>query len=88
MDLTPHRHSLRSQLDYRHRRLQDLARETPSPTAVGDLVALIRDVESALKRLDAGTYGICDECRDPIEPEYLRASPTAAICLSHLSADE
>lgn len=88
MELVPHPHTLRSQLDYRHRRLQDLAKETTSPTAIADLVALIHDVESALKRLDLGNYGICDQCREPIEEEYLRAYPLATVCLSHLSTDQ
>lgn len=88
MDPALHPHALRSQLDYRHRRLQELARETTSTTAVADLVALIRDVESALKRIDGGHYGICEECRESIETEYLRAYPLATICLSHLSSDE
>jgi sigma-B regulation protein RsbU (phosphoserine phosphatase) len=82
-----HPRALRAQLDYRYRRLQERVQDTPQ-AATADLVALIQDVESALKRIDGGSYGICQECREPIEPEYLRAYPTAPICLSHLSDSE
>lgn len=84
MEASPQPQALRAQLDYRHRRLQGLARATPAPAAAADLIALIQEVESALKRLDSGTYGVCRECHEPIERDYLRAYPTAAICLSHL----
>lgn len=38
-------------------------------------------VDSALRRLDAGTFGECARCGEPIAPERLRARPTAATCL-------
>jgi DnaK suppressor protein len=28
---------------------------------------LLRKIESALKRMDAGTYGLCERCGKPIE---------------------
>jgi DnaK suppressor protein len=37
-------------------------------------------VIDALDRLDAGTYGICAACRQPIEPARLRLLPEAAEC--------
>jgi RNA polymerase-binding transcription factor DksA len=37
-------------------------------------------VIAALDRLDAGTYGICAACRQPIEPARLRLLPEAAEC--------
>ena len=42
---------------------------------------LIR-VEDALKSIDAGTYGACNECGEEIEPKRLQAVPWAAFCLS------
>jgi RNA polymerase-binding protein DksA len=38
-------------------------------------------VEQALDRLRAGTYGICQECGRPIDPERLRARPEATLCI-------
>jgi sigma-B regulation protein RsbU (phosphoserine phosphatase) len=80
--------ALRRQLEYRHRRLQELARDSGSSAAVADLMTLISDVDSALNRLEVGTYGICDQCLEPVEPDYLRAYPLAKVCLSHLSEQE
>lgn len=37
-------------------------------------------VESALARIDAGTYGRCASCGSEIDLERLRANPTATRC--------
>lgn len=50
---------------------------------------LLRVLE-ALHRLDDGTYGVCVECADPIEPRRLQALPMAercARCQSHRERD-
>lgn len=39
------------------------------------------EVASALARLDAGTYGICESCGGPIAPERLEARPIARLCI-------
>src|SRR6266481_8285233 len=33
--------------------------------------ALLREVEEALLRVQEGTYGICQECEEPISPKRL-----------------
>lgn len=38
-------------------------------------------VDAALARLDAGTYGRCSSCRNPIGAERLEALPWAALCI-------
>jgi DnaK suppressor protein len=38
-------------------------------------------VDEALARLDAGTYGRCVRCGNPIAPERLDALPWAARCI-------
>jgi len=38
-------------------------------------------VDAALARLDAGTYGLCESCGNPIAPERLEALPSAALCI-------
>lgn len=41
----------------------------------------LRDVENALRRIELGTYGVCEECGRPIGYERLMAYPTARRCL-------
>ncbi|HEY7668806.1 MAG TPA: TraR/DksA C4-type zinc finger protein [Actinomycetota bacterium] len=43
--------------------------------------ANLRDVEAALERMEAGTYGICLRCGKPISDERLEALPWAALCI-------
>jgi DnaK suppressor protein len=45
---------------------------------LGDALA---EVEHALKKYEAGTYGICDLCNQSIEPARLEALPQANLCL-------
>ena len=40
----------------------------------------LNDLQSALVRLDGGSYGTCVECSLDIEPARLRALPTARRC--------
>lgn len=37
-------------------------------------------IDAALRRLEAGTYGLCGDCDQPIASERLRALPFAARC--------
>jgi len=41
----------------------------------------LRDVERALAKMDAGTYGTCERCGKPIGPERLEALPWAVLCI-------
>jgi len=38
-------------------------------------------IDAALRRLEAGTYGVCGDCNQPIASERLRALPFASRCL-------
>jgi len=42
----------------------------------------LADVEHALDKFDKGTYGLCDNCGQPIDPERLEALPQASLCLN------
>jgi len=37
-------------------------------------------IDEALRKLDQGTYGVCDECGEPITEERLRILPFAIYC--------
>jgi DnaK suppressor protein len=43
----------------------------------------LREVQDALGRIERGTYGLCMRCGEPIEPQRLRALPTARYDLPH-----
>lgn len=41
----------------------------------------LRMIDSALQRIDAGTYGSCADCAQPIPVARLKAEPTAERCV-------
>jgi RNA polymerase-binding transcription factor DksA len=41
----------------------------------------LKDIDDALRRLDDGTYGICEECGKPIDEARLEAVPWARYCV-------
>ena len=43
---------------------------------------LIRKIQSALQRIDDGTYGICDECGEEISIPRLKARPVTRLCIT------
>ena len=44
-------------------------------------VLYIKKIEEALRRIEDGTFGECDECGEPIELRRLEARPTATLCV-------
>jgi DnaK suppressor protein len=46
-----------------------------------ELEKALRDVESALKCIDAGTYGTCKYCHSKIDERRLVARPTSSSCI-------
>lgn len=53
-----------------------------------ELTGLLAEVDAALERLALGTYGSCDVCHDPIEPDRLLSDPVVRVCLGCLSPSE
>jgi RNA polymerase-binding transcription factor DksA len=41
----------------------------------------VAELDHALRRLDAGTYGTCEQCGRPIPAERLAARPSARTCV-------
>lgn len=52
---------------------------------VNDLIA---EIDSALQKIDNGSYGLCETCHDPIEADRLENNPLVRFCLDHLTAKE
>jgi RNA polymerase-binding transcription factor DksA len=48
----------------------------------GQLTETLQDVEDALAKFDAGTYGACESCGEPIPEARLEAMPAARLCIS------
>jgi DnaK suppressor protein len=42
----------------------------------------LREVESALKRVSVGSYGVCESCGEEISPARLKAIPWARYCVT------
>ncbi len=77
-------HTFRPQLLERRARLQEAA----GSVSAAYLNGLIAEIDSALQRIDAGAYGLCETCRDAIEADRLESNPLVRFCLDHLSQAE
>ena len=42
---------------------------------------VLAEIDDALKKIDAGTYGTCANCGKQIAPERLEAHPWASLCI-------
>ena len=45
--------------------------------------AALADVEHAMARLDAGTWGTCERCGAPLDQALLAERPAARACAAH-----
>lgn len=50
---------------------------------VGSLRECLDDVERALTKFEAGTFGVCETCGQAISPARLEAKPAARFCIEH-----
>jgi DnaK suppressor protein len=56
---------------------RELALETIARESAG-----LRDTRAAIRRVDAGTFGVCVDCEEDILPKRLVAVPWAARCIA------
>jgi len=49
---------------------------------------LMDQIDRATERIDAGTYGVCERCGQPIEAARLKALPHSVLCLDCKRRDE
>lgn len=49
---------------------------------------LIFKIQEALRRLDGGEYGVCEECGENIGIERLKARPVTTLCIECKSSQE
>jgi sigma-B regulation protein RsbU (phosphoserine phosphatase) len=76
---------LRKQLTERKERLQDSAKNLIEPVKI---YRLLQQIDRTLERIDKGSFGICEVCHDPIEPERLAFDPMISVCLDHLNIEQ
>ena len=59
----------------------DQAEEFENELSVGDTMRdRLSQIEEALEKIEAGTYGICEECGRVIEDKVLEAAPESILC--------
>jgi len=75
----------REQLLDRRQKLEVAAAARRRPD---DVMRLLQEVDAALRRMDTGTFGRCETCADPIEPDRLLTDPLVRFCLDHLTTRE
>ena len=46
----------------------------------------LNDVRSALAKIEAGKYGLCEVCGKEIEVDRLEANPAAKTCKTHMNS--
>ncbi len=66
--------------------LADMAADTyereMSMSIVSSEQEVLYQIDDALKRMDDGSYGICQECNTPITLSRLKAVPYASMCIA------
>jgi RNA polymerase-binding transcription factor DksA len=88
------RTALEQQRRFRVDQLDDLAVEAASPRSTADepriqvttaltlaAMAALVDIDAALRRLDRGSYGRCEQCRTAIPLERLEILPMSRYCM-------
>jgi len=87
------REELDEQRRFRSEQLEELALEAAEGVATADQNRLqvtraltlaaewaLSEIDSALQRLDEGSYGICERCAEPIPWERLEVLPMSRLC--------
>jgi DnaK suppressor protein len=59
----------------------DAAEETVALGLLGNEEAMLAEVDAALARLAAGTFGFCEGCHEPIPRRRLEAAPYVRYCI-------
>jgi DnaK suppressor protein len=42
----------------------------------------LREAKETLKKIDEGTFGVCEKCASPIDAKRLKAVPVAKLCVA------
>jgi DnaK suppressor protein len=61
---------------------QVTAERGEAETLASELRDALEEVEAAIERMSAGTYGACERCGEAISPARLEAKPAARRCIA------
>jgi len=81
MGETAYVNSVREQLLAGRARLTEVVGETESER----MLHLLEEVDSALHRIDHGSFGVCEICQGTVEEDVMRDNPLARVCLDCLT---
>lgn len=42
---------------------------------------ILANLDEALRRIDEGTFGICEQCEEPISEARMKAFPSTTLCI-------
>jgi phosphoserine phosphatase RsbU/P len=73
--------SIKEQLNIRKERLDEAIKHIPEKSG---LINLLKQVDTALEKLNHGTFGICEVCHDHVEEDRLFIDPLVSVCLGCL----
>jgi DnaK suppressor protein len=90
-DLERERHELRGQLEEQGIDFDEnfadsgqvAAEQGENKVLAGQLREQIDEIEHALAKIDAGTYGTCEVCGNAIAEPRLEAMPATRYCIEH-----
>ncbi|MEX1196910.1 MAG: TraR/DksA family transcriptional regulator [Pseudohongiellaceae bacterium] len=64
---------------------EEQAQERENDDVLNGLLAEAQDqlnrISAALRKIDEGTYGQCEQCGDSIDPRRLESLPDASLCI-------
>lgn len=49
---------------------------------------MLTKIDQALARMDEGSFGICQDCEEPIEPRRLEVRPISTLCVACQETEE
>ncbi|MGH9712130.1 MAG: SpoIIE family protein phosphatase [Candidatus Acidiferrales bacterium] len=79
---------IREQLEKRREELNLAIAAVPSEVPAAPYLELLGEVDTAIERLEEGTFGVCLECHGTVEKERLIADPLVKVCLDCLTTDD
>lgn len=79
---------MREQLEKRRVELNMAISAVTPEVSTAPLVELLGEVDSAVERIEEGSFGVCVDCHGVVEKERLLADPLVKVCLDCLPAEE